>query len=191
MHTGPEWLSPVGNWFYNPTILLCKYHSVWSNNILSFILPLLLFAFHACLGINKSLELSLLNDYSIFFTNPIVRHKTMMCRLLILSRVTCLATWGLPLEFAISFLQPLYIASATKYFFLQTFQRKWSQNWCRNIKRGDSNEYPQHMFLWRPTTYKATLMSTQILMGTHNIRFYGEITKIILKYPLYLFHWVM
>ena len=51
---------------------------------------------------------------------------------------------------------------------------------------GDSNEYPQHRFLWT----EAILMSTHnvcfygtkaILMSTHNICSYGEITKIIPK----------
>ena len=27
-------------------------------------------------------------------------------------------------------------------------------------------------------------------MSTHNIWFYGEISKIITKYPLYMFHWL-
>ena len=32
--------------------------------------------------------------------------------------------------------------------------------------RGDSNEYPQHVF-------------EEILISTHNVRFYGELSKII------------
>ena len=36
--------------------------------------------------------------------------------------------------------------------------------------RGDSNEYPQH--------------TEAILMSTHNICFYGELTKVILELPL-------
>ena len=51
------------------------------------------------------------------------------------------------------------------------------------IRIASSNEYPQHTFLWR----KAEV----ILMITHNLRFYGEITKIILKYRPYLFHWTV
>ena len=36
-----------------------------------------------------------------------------------------------------------------------------------SLERGDSNEYPQHMFLWRT--------AEAILMSTHNICFYGEL----------------
>ena len=30
-----------------------------------------------------------------------------------------------------------------------------------------------------------------ILMSTHNIRFHEELIKIIIKYPRYLFHWLV
>ena len=53
-----------------------------------------------------------------------------------------------------------------------------------NICRGDSNEYPQHTFLWRteknyPFNYRQ-ILDEAILMSTHNICFYGELKKIIL-----------
>ena len=40
---------------------------------------------------------------------------------------------------------------------------------------GTSNEYPQHIFLWRN---KEDLFSPPKLMSTHNICFRGEIRKI-------------
>ena len=53
------------------------------------------------------------------------------------------------------------------------------------MDRGDSNEYPQHMFLW----------TEAILMSTHNISFLTRTDEnypsIIMKYPPYLFFLVI
>ena len=62
-----------------------------------------------------------------------------------------------------------YLISIAYYLF--SFSTVFHKNICcgysLELPRGDSNEYPQHMFLWRNNPI------------------------IILKYPPYLFHWSM
>ena len=49
------------------------------------------------------------------------------------------------------------------------------------LEGGDSDEHPQHRFLWRPVLWVhiRIFLKEAILMSTHNKGFYGEISKSI------------